>query len=123
MSENGLGRQTKSIIGLVFLFGMIITFIVAIESFDGTPTVLLILLAILFLILGIFFLSGGSSSQRSAAADQSSQSQSVVFGNSGVRVVQQGPGGAHVYEVCSGCGGRAPEGARFCPACGHSMTN
>ncbi len=121
MSENGLGRQTESIIGLVFLVGMILTFIIAIASFEGTPTVLLIILSVLFLILGVFFLSGGSSSQGDDGGSGSSQSQSVVFGNSGVRVAQQGPRGSQVYEVCSGCGGRAPEGARFCPACGHAM--
>ncbi len=123
MSENGLDRQTESIIGMVFLVGMILTFIIAIVSFDGPPTILLIVLSVLFLILGVFFLTGSSSRGEADAYDGSSQSQSVVLGHSGVRVAQQGPGNraGQVYEVCTGCGGRAPEGARFCPGCGQAM--
>lgn len=118
----GLDRKTQSIIGLVFLVGMVVTFIVAIGTFDGTPTLLLIVLAIVFLVVAIFFLQGaGVSRGAGGVGEGQSQQQSVVLGGDGRTVTQSFRQSSGVFVVCRSCSDRVPEGAQFCPACGASM--
>jgi len=119
--SGGLDRKTESIIGIVFLVGMIITFIVAITTFEGTPTILLILLAVVFLAVALFFLSGSSSSGRGGGDGGQSQQQSIVLGGGEGKPMTLSQSSSGVMVVCRHCGGRAPESAAFCPECGRSV--
>ncbi len=108
-----LDKQNQQIIAYVFLGLMVIFLILAVTTFEGTPTILLIISALVFLTVGLVMLSGGESSGTSSG---SSQQQSVVLG--GGRVITQG--GDDVLRMCGGCNARVPENAKFCPQCGHS---
>lgn len=108
---SGMSRQNEQIIGFVFLGLMIVSLLLAVTTFDGTPTVLLLVSALVFLVVGLFLLTGGQ--ERPAPA--SSQQQSVILSD-GQTLVQGG-----IQAVCASCGKRVPESARFCPGCGHAM--
>lgn len=120
MSRFGLDRRTEALIGTVFLIGMVVTLILAIATFEGTPTVLLILTSFIFLAVALFFFSGTGSGRGAGAGDEGqSQQQSVVLGGGATPLVQKQGGG--VYVVCRHCGNRSPESAEFCPSCGKSL--
>ncbi len=115
----GLDRRTEAIIGLVFLGGMVISLILAVQTFEGTPTVILLVVSLVFLAVSLFFLSGqrsGSASGAGGANDDQSQQQSVVLGNG--RTVSQSSSGQAVYTPCPECGTRVSEDVTFCPDCG-----
>jgi hypothetical protein len=109
----GMTRQTEQIIGIVFLVLMILFVILAVTTFDGTPTVILLISALLFLGVGLFMMAGGGAG--SGGDGGQSQQQSVVLSDG--QVITQGGQSSH----CSGCGRRVPANARFCPDCGHAM--
>lgn len=103
-----MAQQTQQVIGYIFLALMVLFLVLAIGSFQGTPTVILIVAAVIFLAVGLSLLAGPSS------GGGSGQQQSVVLGDG--RVISQGG----VLAICRGCSGRIPENARFCPDCGQS---
>jgi hypothetical protein len=105
-------RQTEQIAGFVFLGLMLIFVILAITTFEGTPTVLLIVGAILFLAVGVFFISGPGRGD----GDGQSQQQSVVFSDGNV-VAQQLGGG----RSCPSCGRGVQSSFAHCPHCGAAV--
>ncbi len=123
-----MDKSTANIIGIAFLVGMVIMVILAVATFEGTPTIILLISASIFLLVGVFFLGGGTEGgiASGSGSSGSSQQQSVVLDNG--RVVTQGgssgqsssgPGGVQV--VCGGCNARNPDSARFCSSCGASL--
>lgn len=112
----GLDRRTEAIIGLVFLGGMVISLILAVQTFEGTPTVILLVVSLVFLAVSLFFLSGQKSGSATGASDDQSQQQSVVLGNG--KTISQSSSAQPVYTPCPECGTRVPESASFCPDCG-----
>ncbi len=123
--NNGMDRTVTMVIGGIFLVAMLITMILAIATFDGTPTVILLIASFVFLGVGIFFLAGGPSGGGAESAGGggggSSQQQSVVL--AGGRVVTQSSdstGASSVSIVCSGCNKRIPDSVAFCPGCGQA---
>lgn len=109
----GLDRSTEKIVGMVFLALVVLFMILAITTFEGTPTVLLVVSALVFLTIGLFLLMGPS-----AGGGGSSQQQSVVMGDG--RTITQSQGGS-VLAACPHCDARVPETSRFCPECGKSL--
>jgi hypothetical protein len=95
----GMTRQSEMVTGLVFLGLMVIFVILAITTFHGTPTVLLIIGSVLFLGVGLFFLGGRGGGD---GADQSQQ-QSVVLGD-----------GHTISQSSSGMGAGGSGGSRTC---------
>ena len=120
----GMTRQSEMVTGLVFLGLMVIFVILAITTFHGTPTVLLIIGSVLFLGVGLFFLGGRGGGD---GADQSQQ-QSVVLGDghtisqssSGMGAGGSGGSGG-ILVVCPSCGHRVPERFAHCPDCGAKL--
>lgn len=109
-----LDRQTEQIIGIVFLAFMVIFLAWGIMTWDGVPTVPILIAAFVFLIVGIFLLGGEGRTGSPGAG--SSQQQSVVLG--GGRVITQG--GGHIMDLCGACNHRLPPSSKFCPECGNA---
>lgn len=107
-------RQTEQIVGFVFLGLMLLFLAIAITTFEGTPTILLLVAAFVFLGVGIFFLSGA---QRGAGDDGQSQQQSVVLSDG--RLVTQSFGGGQ--RSCHACGGMLQASFAHCPHCGAAV--
>lgn len=115
-----MDRQTATVLGGVFLLGMVITLILAIWTFEGTPTVLLLVTSLVFLGVSLFFFSGGGQPSEGAGEEGLSQQQSVVLGGQGgPATVEQSS--STVYAVCSACGERVQDSVEFCPSCGEAM--
>lgn len=106
-----MAQQTQQVIGYVFLALMVLFIILAIQTFNGAPTWILIIAAVIFLAVGLSLLAGPGT-----GSGGSGQQQSVVLGDG--RVLSQSSHG--VLSVCRGCSARVPETARFCPDCGHA---
>ncbi len=106
-------RQTQQIVGYVFLGLMALFVILGVTTFEGTPTIMLIIGAVVFLAVALTMLSPGSSSTSGTGGGGSGQQQSIVLG--GGRVITQG---GPIHAVCGHCKARMPDGARFCPDCG-----
>ncbi|HEX2065978.1 MAG TPA: hypothetical protein VHI93_04115 [Candidatus Thermoplasmatota archaeon] len=98
-------RQTETVAGIVFLGLMVIFLLVAITTFQGTPTFLLIIGALICLGVGLFFFAG-----KGAGSDGPSQQQSVVLGDG--HSVAQGS------RPCVSCGSAVAATFAFCPHCG-----
>lgn len=105
-------RQTQQVIGYVFLGLMALFVILGVTTFEGTPTIMLIVGALVFLAVSLTLLTGNGIGAGSGGGG-GSQQQSVVL--SGGRVITQGGG---IQSVCGSCKARMPDGARFCPDCG-----
>lgn len=116
--RQGMDRKTESVIGLIFLGAMVTTLILAVATFEGTPTIILLVVSLVFLGVALFFLSGSGTSTGASGGGSGSQGQqqSVVLGNG--KTVSQSSSGQEVYNVCPDCGERVPESATFCPECG-----
>lgn len=119
MSE-GLDRRTEQMIGMVFLAGMVITLILAVATFEGTPTVILLVVSLIFLAVSLFFLSGQRSGSATGTDGSQGQQQSVVLGNG--KTISQSSSGQAVYTPCPECGTRMPESSAFCPDCGAEVS-
>ncbi len=114
MGSMSMAEQAQQqVIAYVFLGLMVMALILAITTFEGTPTIVLILSAIVFLVVGLTMLGGGSGSR----GDAGGQQQSVVIGG---RTIRQSSGQG-ILTACSACSGRIPETAKFCPGCGSSV--
>lgn len=109
-----MAEQQQQVIAYVFLGLMVMALILAVTTFEGTPTMVLVLSAIVFLVVGLTMLGGGSARSE---PDGSSQQQSVVIGG---RTIRQSSGSG-ILTVCTGCSQRIPETAKFCPGCGSSV--
>lgn len=109
-----MAEQQQQVIGYVFLGLMVMALILAITTFDGTPTIILILAAIVFLVVGLTMMGTNSGLGGSSG---SGQQQSVVIG--GRTISQQSDAG--ILTLCGGCNGRIPETAKFCPSCGSNV--
>jgi hypothetical protein len=103
-----LTKQTETIVGLVFLGLMVVLLIVALSTFQGQATLLLIVTALICLGVGLFFFSGPSSR---GGGDGQSQQQSVVLGDG--QVITQS-----ANRSCPGCGAQVASTFAFCPHCG-----
>ncbi len=121
MSSQGMDSTLRMILGSVFLVAMLVLVILALTTFEGTPTILLVVFGIIFLAVALVFFFGGesdgSAAVAAAAARPSSQQQSVVL--SGGRVITQS--GGDIDAVCTSCNTRVPDNASFCPNCGNKM--
>jgi hypothetical protein len=119
----GIPREVEWGIGLAFIIGMIILLVLAINSFEGPTTTIMLVVAGVFLLVGVFFLSGtqgGTGARSETAANGSSQQQSVVIGGPGTpTTIRQG--GGEVLVACSGCGERVNESFNNCPHCGTKL--
>ncbi len=107
-------RQAQQIIGYVFLGLMALFVILGVTTFEGTPTIMLIIGALVFLAVSLTLLTGNGVGT-GAGGGGGSQQQSIVLG--GGRVISQG---GPIHAVCGNCQARMPDGARFCPDCGNS---
>lgn len=106
-----LDRQTQQWIGLVFLAGMVLTLVLAVWTFDGTPTIVLLVVALVFLVVSRFFLAGDVSEPTA------NQAHASPANGQAARPTHSGP----VYVVCPGCQERVPETDAFCSSCGHEL--
>lgn len=115
-----MDRRTETLVGSAFLVGMVLALVLAVWTFEGAPTVLLIIMSLVFLGVALFFLSGGSRPSPSSAGEGAAQQQSIVLGGSGEdAAISQSTSTVHV--VCESCEERVPEAAAFCPSCGDAM--
>lgn len=115
MVRTGMGRRTEAIVGGVFLALMVLFLVLAITTFEGTPTVLLVVGALLFLAVGLFLLAGPGEGSGGG------QQQSVVFAD-GQLLVQGGAAGGPLGAAAATCGRCGRRGASaFCPDCGARM--
>lgn len=106
-----IDRTTEQWIGMLFLVGMVVTLILAIWTFDGTPTVILLITSLVFLVVARFFLARDEPSPASTAPAHGAASGA---GSSD-------PAGRRIYEVCPECRERVPEAHAYCHACGAEM--
>lgn len=105
-------RQAQQIVGYVFLGLMALFVILGVTTFEGTPTIMLIIGALVFLAVSLTLLTGNGIGLGTGGGG--SQQQSIVL--SGGRVITQS--GGQVQAACGSCKARMPDGARFCPDCG-----
>jgi hypothetical protein len=133
----GIPKEAEWGIGIAFIVGMVITLILAIQTFEGPTSVILLVVGGVFLLVGLFFLTGtqrGADDMgvEGAGMGGSSQQQSVVIGAGGAepyRVTQGGPSympaaaqpGQKVLVVCSGCKMRVADSFKHCPHCGTAL--
>lgn len=118
----GIPREVEWGIGLAFVIGMVILLVLAINTFQGPATTILLVVSGVFFLVGIFFLSGtqGSSRASPGAESGSSQQQSIVIGGAGTpTTIRQG--GGEVLVACPGCGERVSEDFNHCPHCGAAL--
>ncbi len=105
-------RQAQQIVGYVFLGLMALFVILGVTTFEGAPTIMLIIGALVFLAVSLTLLTGNGIGVGGGGGG--GQQQSVVL--RGGRVITQS--GSGIQSVCASCKGRMPDGARFCPDCG-----
>ena len=134
----GIPREAEWGIGIAFIVGMVITLILAIQTFEGPTSVILLVVGGVFLLVGLFFLTGTQRGPDEVGVGEaglgaSSQQQSVVIGGPGAepyRVAQGGPsftpaaatqGGQRVLVVCPGCKMRVSDSYKHCPHCGTAI--
>ncbi len=106
-----IDRTTEQWIGMTFLVGMVVTLILAIWTFDGTPTVILLITSLVFLAVARFFLS----------RDEPSPASTAPAPGAATAAGASTPAGTRVYEVCPDCRERVPEQHAYCHACGAAM--
>ncbi len=111
-------RSVETISGIVFLALMVLFLVLAITTFEGTPTVLLVVAALVFLPVGLYLLGG---SMRGGGDEAPSQQQSVVLSDGRLVTQSSGSGGSAVLAVCPKCSARVPESYAHCPHCGAGM--